>query len=87
MPPDRNPAYLTVHQFDIEDGPPPMDTIDHILDENNMLFGSLAYNRWALVVAPGQAALWLDPTDGAAKLMVTARQSDGTPRTGSIPLS
>lgn len=122
IPADRNPAYLTVHQLDIEDGPPPMDTKVHVLDENGMLFGSLAYHHWGLTVtpslivsgatnldrrpvglghlatartsppagaalAPGQAALWLDPTNGAARLMVTAKQADGTLKTGSIPLS
>jgi hypothetical protein len=122
IPSGREPVYLTVHQFDIEDGPPPLDTTNHILDENNMLFGSLAYNHWGLVVTPaltvsggrnldrrpvglghlatartsapaaeqlaaGQAVLWLDPSNEAPRLVVTAKQSDGTLRTGSIPLS
>jgi hypothetical protein len=30
------------------------------------------------------AALWFDPTNGAAKLMVKAKQSDGTVKTGSF---
>ncbi len=122
MPPGCDPAYLTVHQFDIEDGPPPMDTIEYILDENDMLFGSLAYNHWGLAVTPmlsvsgarnldrrpvglghlatartspppadqlaaGQAVLWLDPSNAAPRLVVTAKRADGTLATGSIPLS
>lgn len=122
LPPDRNPAYVIVHQLDIEDGPPPLDTIDHILDTNDMLRGSVGYHRWGLSVtpdlvvsgarnldrrpvglghlgtartsppaeselAPGQAALWLDPTNDAARLMVTAKTADGAMKTGSIPLS
>lgn len=122
VPRERDPVYLTVHQFDIEDGPPPLDTVDHILDVNDMLIGSFAYNHWGLAVtptltvsgaknldrrpiglghlatartnapdddqlAPGQAVLWLDPTNEAARLMVTAKQADGTLKTGSIPLS
>lgn len=122
LPADCNPVYLTVHQFDIEDGPPPLDTVDHILDTNDMLRGSLAYNRWRLTVtpdlvvsgarnldrrpvglghlgtartsppdacelAPGQAVLWLDPTNDAAHLMVTAKQADGAVKSGSIRLS
>jgi hypothetical protein len=122
IPADAEPAFLTVHNFDIEDGNPPMDTIDHILDVNDKLVGSFAYNRWGFAVtptllvsggrkldrrpvglghlatarnaapdpallAPGQVALWLDATDGASQLMVTAKQADGTVRTGSLPLS
>jgi hypothetical protein len=121
MPPEREPAHLTIHQFDIEDGSPPLDTVDHILDANDKLFGSIAYNRWALTVTPslsvvggrnldrrpvglghlatarttppdpdqlaaGQAVLWLDATNDAARLMVTAKQADGTLRTGAIAL-
>lgn len=35
----------------------------------------------------GEAALWLDATNGAAKLMVKAKQADGTVRTGSVALA
>jgi hypothetical protein len=34
-----------------------------------------------------EAALWLDATNGAAKLMIKAKQADGTVRTGSVTLS
>lgn len=35
----------------------------------------------------GDVALWLDATNGAAKLMVKAKQLDGTVRTGSLALT
>lgn len=35
----------------------------------------------------GELALWLDPTNGAAKLMIKAKQTDGTVRTGSVALA
>lgn len=38
-------------------------------------------------LAAGQMALWLDDTDGAAKLMIKAKQADGTVRTGEVALS
>lgn len=34
----------------------------------------------------GEAMFWVDTTNGAAKLMVTAKQADGAIKTGSIPL-
>jgi hypothetical protein len=38
-------------------------------------------------LGPNEMALWLDSTNGAAKLMVKAKEADGTVRTGSVPLS
>jgi len=38
-------------------------------------------------IASGEMALWLDSTNGAAKLMVKAKQADGTVRTGQVALS
>lgn len=35
----------------------------------------------------GDCALWFDQTNGAAKLMVKAKQADGTVRTGSLALT
>ena len=35
----------------------------------------------------GQLALWFDDTNGAAKLMVKAKQADGTVKTAAIALS
>lgn len=38
-------------------------------------------------LAAGECALWFDQTNGAAKLMVKAKQADGTVRTGSVNLA
>ncbi|MFL5781798.1 MAG: hypothetical protein ACJ760_10840 [Thermoleophilaceae bacterium] len=38
-------------------------------------------------IAPGEMALWFDSSNGQAKLMVKARQANGTIRTGSVALS
>jgi hypothetical protein len=38
-------------------------------------------------LSAGHMALWLDQTNGAAKLMVKAKQADGTVVTGSVSLS
>jgi hypothetical protein len=38
-------------------------------------------------LSAGHMALWLDQTNGAAKLMVKAKQADGTVVTGSVNLS
>jgi hypothetical protein len=38
-------------------------------------------------LASSEMALWLDATNGAAKLMVKAKQADGTVRTGSVALT
>jgi hypothetical protein len=38
-------------------------------------------------VAAGQMFIWFDQTNGAAKLMVKAKQADGTVRTGSLALA
>lgn len=38
-------------------------------------------------LAAGQVALWLDATNGAAKLMVKAKQADGTVRVGALALA
>lgn len=35
----------------------------------------------------GTAALWFDQTNGAAKLMIKAKQADGTVRTGAVNLT
>jgi hypothetical protein len=37
--------------------------------------------------AASQFSMWLDPTNGAAKLMFKAKQADGTVKTGSVTLS
>lgn len=37
-------------------------------------------------VVAGEAQFWVDATDGAARLMVTAKQADGTVVSGAIPL-
>lgn len=36
---------------------------------------------------PGTAYLWFQSTDGSAKLMITAKQDDGTVKSGSVTLS
>jgi hypothetical protein len=38
-------------------------------------------------IAAGELALWLDPTNGAAKFMAKAKQADGTVRTAAIALA
>lgn len=38
-------------------------------------------------LATGEMALWFDSTNGAAKLMIKAKQADGTVRTGSVALT
>lgn len=38
-------------------------------------------------LAAGDMAIWFDQTNGAAKLMIKAKQADGTVRTGSVALS
>lgn len=38
-------------------------------------------------LAAGEMALWFDPTNGAAKLMIKAKTADGTVRTGSVSLT
>jgi hypothetical protein len=38
-------------------------------------------------LAAGECAWWFDKTDGAAKLMIKAKQNDGTVKTASISLS
>ncbi len=38
-------------------------------------------------LAAGQLALWFDSTNGAAKLMVKAKQANGTVVSGSITLA
>lgn len=38
-------------------------------------------------VPTGHCALWFDSTNGAAKLMIKAKQNDGTVRTGSVALT
>lgn len=57
-------------------------------------FNGDGYFMTRKVAAPADAALvasemalWLDATNGAAKLMVKAKQADGTVRTGSLALA
>ncbi|MDQ8050735.1 hypothetical protein [Luteibacter sp.] len=38
-------------------------------------------------IAAGQCFLWFDSTNGAAKLMIKAKQADGTVRSGSVALT
>lgn len=38
-------------------------------------------------LAANQCALWFDPTDGAAKLMVKAKQADGSVKTGAVDVT
>lgn len=38
-------------------------------------------------LAAGQMALWFDSTNGASKLMIKAKQADGTVKTGSVALA
>ena len=38
-------------------------------------------------LATGECALWFDQTNGAAKLMIKAKQADGTVKTGSVSLA
>lgn len=38
-------------------------------------------------IAAGEAYLWFDQTNGASKLMVKAKQADGTVKTASVALS
>ncbi len=38
-------------------------------------------------LAAGDCALWFDQTNGAAKLMVKAKQADGTVKTASVALA
>lgn len=38
-------------------------------------------------IANGECSLWFDSTNGAAKLMVKAKQADGTVRTGNLALT
>ncbi|MFZ5450265.1 MAG: hypothetical protein ACOZF2_00110 [Thermodesulfobacteriota bacterium] len=38
-------------------------------------------------LAAGECALWFDKTDGASKLMIKAKQNDGSVKTGSVSLS
>jgi hypothetical protein len=38
-------------------------------------------------LANGELAFWFDATNGAAKLMVKAKQADGTVRTGQVALA
>lgn len=39
------------------------------------------------LLSAGQCALWFDATNGAAKLMIKAKQANGTVRTGSVNLT
>lgn len=41
----------------------------------------------AATLVAGEAAFWFDSTNGAAKMMITAKQADGTIKTGSVILS
>lgn len=58
-----------------------------------LLWSSAVIHRFANAAPPdelianGGFALWLDATNGAAKLMVKAKSADGTVVTGSLNLS
>lgn len=52
----------------------------------NLFFGSNAALADASLTA-SQFSLWLDDTNGACKLMIKAKQADGTVRTAAIALS
>jgi hypothetical protein len=54
----------------------------------NGTFNTLVHSAPAdASVAAGQMFIWFDQTNGAAKLMVKAKQADGTVRTGSLALA
>jgi hypothetical protein len=38
-------------------------------------------------IQTGELALWFDQTNGAAKLMVKAKQADGTVKTAAVALA
>lgn len=62
------------------------------LDVNGYLRGNGIFNNLNSApadgdLAVGECALWFDKTDGAAKLMIKAKQNDGTVKTASISLS
>jgi hypothetical protein len=38
-------------------------------------------------LSAGELAFWFDPTNGAAKLMIKAKQNDGTVKTASVALA
>ncbi len=62
------------------------------LDVNGYLRGAGVFNTLNSApadedLAPGECALWFDKTNGAAKLMIKAKQNDGTVKTGSVSLS
>lgn len=52
-----------------------------------LLFGGVHAAPADPAINAGECALWLDQTDGAAKLMVKAKQADGTVRTAAIALT
>jgi|GEM_PF-2124288 hypothetical protein len=45
-PPGPSPINLQILLLDIEDGQPPFDTIDHVLDANSIFGGNLWFNYW-----------------------------------------
>jgi Ca2+-binding RTX toxin-like protein len=56
-------------------------------DKSGYLFTQMNAAPAATDLKPGQAAFWYDPTAGASKLMVTAKDSGGTLVTGAVQLS
>lgn len=80
----KAPAAPTVDIFQVK------DSASAILSR----FDKSGYFMTKKVAAPADAdltssemALWFDATNGAAKLMIKAKQADGTVRTGSVALA
>jgi len=57
------------------------------LDHSGYLILKLTSAPADAALAANECALWFDPTNGASKLMVKAKQADGTVRAASIALS
>lgn len=57
------------------------------INKNNYFMTKKATAPADADLANGEMALWFDPTNGAAKLMVKAKQTDGTVRTGELALA
>jgi hypothetical protein len=56
------------------------------IDKNGTFFTKANAAPADASINTNDMALWFDPTNGAAKLMVKAKQADGTVQIGSIPL-
>ncbi len=57
------------------------------LDKGAYIYTMLNAAPADAALAAGQAMFWFDSTNGAAKLMVKAKQADGSVKTGSVTLS